>query len=140
LKSLSKFKARRQEIVKAYNEAFSDLEAQRVVVLPPWPADTDPCYHIYPLRLGPNGNIDRDELFHRLREKRIHCQIHYIPIYRQPFYQERYGYSMEDFVNAEEYFASCISLPLFAGMARETILYVVETLTSLIKSGDSRVI
>ncbi len=127
LKRLSEFKTKRQAIVEAYNQAFKFLEAKDIIILPPWPENTDPCYHIYPLRLGANADIDRDELLHRLREKGVHCQIHYIPIYRQPFFQERYGYLKGRFPETEKFFESCLSLPLFAGMDGDVVKYVVDT-------------
>ena len=132
LKRLDEFKARRQEIVTAYNKAFKELEEQEILILPPWPERADPCYHLYPLRLGPRCPINRDELFERLKEQRIHCQVHYIPIYRQPFYKERYDYPMEHFPEAEAYFSRCFSLPLYPDMDEETIQYVVETTFSLL--------
>jgi UDP-4-amino-4,6-dideoxy-N-acetyl-beta-L-altrosamine transaminase len=128
LKRLGEFKARRQDIVRGYNRAFKELEVKKIVGLPPWPDGTEPCYHLYTLRLGPNCNIHRDVLFRILREKGIRCQIHYIPIYRQPFYQQKYGYLPERFPEAESYFASCLSLPLFPDMDEKAFRYIVEAL------------
>jgi len=132
LKHLKQFKARRQEIVREYNRVFKNMEEKQIVILPPWPEGTDPCYHIYPLRLGPNCQIRRDELYQELREKEIYCQIHYIPIYRQPFYQERYHYKTERFPESEEYFATCLSLPLFPDMDEKVFQYVTEVVLSLL--------
>ena len=136
LKRLNEFKTKRQEIVRKYNEALKELDEKQIVVRPPWPEGADPCYHIYPLRLGPNCRIHRDELFQRLREKGIYCQVHYIPIYRQPFYQQRFEYDPAQFPEAEKYFASCLSLPLFPDMDEDIFKYVVEVLFSLLDPQD----
>ena len=133
LRRLEQFKTRRQEIVRKYNQAFKELEGRKIVFLPPWPEDSDPCYHLYPLRLGPNCGIHRDELFQGLREKGIYCQVHYIPIYRQPFYKDRYNYDISRFPAAEKYFSSCVSLPLYPEMDESIFQYVVETLMSIIQ-------
>ena len=138
LKRLNEFKARRQEIVGEYNQAFKELEDKQMVVLPPWPDGTDPCYHIYPLRLGQNCKIHRDELFFRLREKGIYCQVHYIPIYRQPFYKQKYNYKPERFPEAEKYFISCISLPLFPEMDDDVFQYVINILFSLLNPNPDK--
>lgn len=128
LKRLDEFKNRRQEIVKQYNQAFKDLEKDGFLILPPWPESSDPCYHLYPLRLGSACKISRDDLFQSLRDKGIYCQVHYIPIYRQPFYQDRYDYHVGRFPEAEKYFKSCISLPLFPDLKDETIKFIVKSL------------
>jgi perosamine synthetase len=132
LKRIDMFKAKRQEIVRKYNQAFADLAKKQIVMLPPWPEETDPCFHLYTLRLGPRCTVGRDELFAKLREKGIYSQIHYIPIYRQPFYQDSYFLKIEQFPEAETYFASCLSLPLFPDMDDETFHYIVDALLSFI--------
>lgn len=129
---LEHFKAKRQQMVKDYNLAFEALVEKEIVQTPPWPDGTDPCYHLYTLRLGPNSRIGRDDLFHELRQKNIFCQVHYIPIYRQPFYQTRYDYNREQFPESEKYFSTCTSLPLFPDMDEITFQYMVEVLLSLL--------
>ncbi len=128
LRRLHAFRAERQRIVRAYNRALEELESREVVKLPPWPEHTDPCYHLYTLRLGRRCAIHRDDLFHKLKEKGIHCQIHYIPIYRQPFYAGDYGDYPERFPEAEAYYASCISLPLFPGLDERSFHYIIDAL------------
>ncbi|MBW1767647.1 MAG: UDP-4-amino-4,6-dideoxy-N-acetyl-beta-L-altrosamine transaminase [Deltaproteobacteria bacterium] len=132
LKRLNEFKNRRQEIVKEYNHALRELEEGQIIILPPWPEETDPCYHLYPIRLGPNSKIKRDDLYMQLRDNGIYCQIHYIPIYRQPFYQERYNYNFDRFPEAEKYYDSCISLPLFPDMDDKTIKFITGSVTDII--------
>ena len=132
LRRLGQFKAARQAIVKKYNLALQDLAERKIVLLPPWPEETDPCYHLYPLRLGPQCRIQRDELFERLRGKGIYCQVHYIPIYRQPFYQGKYHFDIGRFPETEKYFATCLSLPLFPGMDEEMVGRVTESIKSML--------
>jgi dTDP-4-amino-4,6-dideoxygalactose transaminase len=133
LKRLEEFKVKRQKIVRRYNEAFDDLERKQTVLRPPWPENTDPCYHLYTLRLGAESKISRDDLYLALRNKGIFCQVHYIPIYRQPYYVDRFGVEPERFPETEKYFASCLSLPLFPDMDEATFDYVIATVLSLIR-------
>jgi dTDP-4-amino-4,6-dideoxygalactose transaminase len=83
------------------------------------------------LRLGAACKISRDDLFLALRNKGIYCQVHYIPIYRQPYYVDRFGVEPELFPETEKYFASCLSLPLFPEMDEATFDSVVAALLSL---------
>jgi UDP-4-amino-4,6-dideoxy-N-acetyl-beta-L-altrosamine transaminase len=133
IKRLSDFKSKRQELVKKYNLMFSYLEESGMILTPPWPDNTDPCYHLYPLRLGPNSKVNRDDVYNKLRQKGIYCQIHYIPIYSQPFYRERYNYPPEKFSETESYYSSCISLPLFPDMDQETVRFVGESVIEIVK-------
>jgi dTDP-4-amino-4,6-dideoxygalactose transaminase len=110
------------------------LAIHEVVILSPWPEHTDPCFHLYPLRLGARCRITRDQLFEGLQERGIRCQVHYIPIYQQPFYQERYQYDVDRFPQTEDYFANCISLPLFPSMDENMLQYVINVLLSLLGS------
>ena len=133
LSRLEEFKVKRQKIVRRYNEAFDDLERKKMVLRPPWPENTDPCYHLYTLRLGAESKISRDDLYLALRDKGIFCQAHYIPIYRQPYYVDRFNAVPERFPETEKYFASCLSLPLFPDMDEATFDYVIATVLSLIR-------
>ena len=52
-----------------------------------------------------------------LAARGIGSQVHYIPVYRQPYFATRYG--PQRLPGAETYYAHALSLPLFAGMAEE---------------------
>ena len=125
LKRLPEFILLRQNLVSAYNKAFEDLSKNDLIMLPPWPANTDPCYHLYPIRLGRNCSTRRNDLFNWLHDKDIYAQIHYIPIYRQPYFKKRWSYKPEKFPETEEYFSRCISLPLFPDLSEEAFTRVV---------------
>ncbi len=131
LKRLGEFKARRQEIVRKYNSAFAALSKKNAVILPPWPEGTDPCYHLYTLMLGPVASVSRDDLYNRLKENGIHSQVHYIPVYRQPFYSNGNGFDPHSFPEAERYYSNCISLPLYPNFDKQAMDLVVTTIKSL---------
>ena len=128
---LETFKARRQEIFHLYGRAFASLEEERLLSLPPWPEGTDPCYHLYSLRLGPRSALDRNTFFSALRKRSILPQVHYIPIYRQPYYRERFGCEPDRFPEAEQYYRTCLSLPLFPDLDEAAIRQVCDTVTEL---------
>ena len=50
-----------------------------------------------------------------LRAQGVGSQVHYIPVHRQPYYRDRYG--ALDLPGAEAWYARCLSLPLYPGMA-----------------------
>ncbi len=54
----------------------------------------------------------------RLRKAGVGSQVHYIPVYRHPYYAQRYALDPAMFPAAESYYRGCLSLPLFPGHDR----------------------
>jgi len=55
----------------------------------------------------------------------IKVNLHYIPVYRQPYF-EQMGFRPGYCPNAEDYFKSSISIPVYATMTSEQQSRVVE--------------
>ena len=72
-------------------------------------------------------NFSRDELYRFLKENKIGCQVHYIPVHLQPYYK-RQGFSDGMFRNAENYFQNCLSLPLHQALNETDLQYVCDKL------------
>ena len=70
-----------------------------------------------------NGN--RKEVFDKLRADGIGVNVHYIPVYRHPYYQA-HGYKQVHCPNAETIYERIISLPLYPGLSKEQQEYVIE--------------
>ena len=69
----------------------------------------------------------------QLRDRGIGTQVHYIPLYRQPYYQDLYG--ALSFSGAEAYYANTLSLPLHPMMDEGDVKHVVETIKQIISGG-----
>ena len=54
--------------------------------------------------------------------------MHYLPIYRHPWYKRRFGLDPSRFTHAEAYYASAITLPLFPGLTDADQRRVVASL------------
>lgn len=124
MKKLDRFLKRRKELVARYNEAFADCSN---IVTPYQLPDTESGWHLYIVQVK---NCDRKQIFETLREKGIGVNVHYIPVYMHPYYQE-HGYKDVHCANAEEIYSHIISLPLYPGMTDEQQDYVIDTLKSL---------
>jgi dTDP-4-amino-4,6-dideoxygalactose transaminase len=55
-------------------------------------------------------------------------QVHYIPIYRLPYYRDELGYAQDECPNAETYYAGAVSLPMFPAMTAGDVERVVREL------------
>ena len=124
MKKLDRFLVRRKEIVARYNEAFADCDN---IITPYQLSDTESGWHLYIVQVK---NCDRRQVFETMREKGIGVNVHYIPVYMHPYYQE-HGYENVHCANAEEIYSHIISLPLYPGLTSEQQDYVIDTLKSL---------
>lgn len=124
MKKLDRFLARRKEIVAHYNEAFADCDN---IITPYQLSDTESGWHLYIVQVK---NCDRRQVFEKMREKGIGVNVHYIPVYMHPYYQE-HGYENVHCANAEEIYSHIISLPLYPGLTSEQQDYVIDTLKRL---------
>ena len=111
LHRLDAFLERRHELARRYDAALGGLPLRR-------PAQVDgsrSALHLYVVHCA-NGSSTRIELVEFLRAKGIGVNVHYIPVYRQPYYQ-RLGFGPADFPEAENYYAGAISLPMFPALS-----------------------
>ena len=83
--------------------------------------------HLFPVVVKA-GAPARRAIFDALRENGIGVQVHYIPLYRFPYWRERGGASEKTCPQAERYYAGAISLPMFPGLTEGDVQRVVETL------------
>ena len=122
---------RRKEIVKKYEEAFSNLDG---IKLPPEAEYTTHSWHLYVIRLELDKlTIDRDEFIELMAEANIGTSVHFIPVHLMSYYRETYGYKEGDLPIAESYFDTIVSLPLYPKMTDEDVQDVINVVTDIIK-------
>ncbi len=128
LTHLGRFRDLRRKIVHTYNLAFKDDDR---LILPPKALAKTACPHLYPIQFV-RGSRTRKRIYQELADHRIFCQVHYIPIYLQPYYAKKYAYSRGKCPEAETYYSRALSLPLFAALARDQVAYVIKTVKELL--------
>ena len=110
---------RRKEIAKRYTEFFdkkSYIKGQSGTV-------EGHAYHLYVIEAE-----NRKGLYDHLRKHEIFAQIHYIPLHLMPYYQQ-FGWKKGDFPNAESYYSSCISLPMYPALTDEQQEFVLDCIS-----------
>lgn len=119
LKYLDEWNEKRRKNASIYNELLKDLD----IVTPYEEEYAKHVYHLYVIRIKERGKV-----YKFLQEKGIACGIHYpLPLHLQKAYQFL-GYKEGDFPVAEECAKEVISLPIYPGLKRDQIEYIVETL------------
>ena len=126
MRRLDDFVAKRHALAAHYDKLFENS-----TVTVPWKhADSYSGLHLYVIRLPQDKDeFNRREVFERLRSHGIGVNLHYIPIYRQPYYK-RMGYSPNDFPEAERYYAEAITLPMYPGLTKALQEEVVQKLNT----------
>lgn len=124
LQRLEAFIARRQELAHRYDELLAALP-----VITPWRhPDAYSAFHLYVIRLDEQRmRPSRQVVFDALRQHGIGVNVHYIPVHTQPYYQTM-GFAKGDYPEAERYYSTAISLPMFPNLTEQQQDYVVSSL------------
>jgi len=122
MRRLDDFVTQRHAIAALYEDLLKDTPVTR-----PWQhPDSHSALHLYIVRVQAGRmKYNHREVFERMRADGIGVNLHYIPVYRQPYY-ERMGFKPDDFPEAEHYYSEAISVPIYPGLTddqqREVVL------------------
>lgn len=125
MKKLDKFITRRKELVNRYNNAFKEMKE---IITPFQQKGCNNSWHLYVIQVK-----ERKKVFDYLRSSGIGVNVHYIPVYQHPYYQE-HGYSDTKCENAEQLYQHIISLPLYPELKNEEQDYVIEQVINAVKN------
>ena len=121
---LDSFVARRNEIARNYDSLFSGSS----FTTPTIHNDVISAFHLYVIRMAFTG--DQKQHFFELADKNgVGLNVHYIPIYRQPYYSQM-GFDSADFPVAEKYYSEAVSIPMYADLTFEQQQHVASVLIS----------
>lgn len=129
LSRLDDYVERRHKLARRYDEKLASLS----IVLPHQSKDGRSALHLYPIWIDPS-QMDRSAVFDRMRRSNIGVNVHYIPVYAQPYHQQRRMLDSTDFPASERYYAGALSLPMFASMTEGQQDQVVAALAEAVRS------
>ena len=118
LTRLSQYVERRREIARQYDQAFASVPDIRPVLAPHVSRSS---YHLYVIRVSAQKRL---QLVERLRASGIEVNVHYIPVYHQPFYRQR-GFAGYHLPNSEQYYSEAVSLPMYPSLSNEQVDFVI---------------
>ena len=118
LSRLDNFIALRHEISHQYQSLLADLP----VSLPYMMSDTFSSLHLYivQIQVEDNVNVNHKQLFEYTKSHGVGVALHYIPVYRHPYYL-KFSYVPSDYPNAENYYSRAISLPIYSHLQAKEI-------------------
>jgi dTDP-4-amino-4,6-dideoxygalactose transaminase len=125
LKKLPNFSKRRRYLFERYYEFLEDLP----LILPcKGTHDSVSSYHLFVIRLTENSNIERDYVINFLSSRGIGTSVHYVPLYRHPYWRDKYNLKVANFPVTEKAFQAMITLPLYSAMSDEQQDRVISSL------------
>ena len=115
---------RRNEISSAYKKAFEgEIKFQSL------PKNSYNAHHLFIIEVE-----NRKELYDYLKLNNIFSQIHYIPVHLLPYYKN-IGYDGANLIHSENYYANCISLPMYPSLTSEEQNLVISKVLKFISNG-----
>ncbi len=129
LAKLDRFVARRRTLAGRYEALLRPLAR---LVSPAPRGLGEPGLHLFTVRIDfEAAGVSRAEVMRRLFVDGVGTQVHYIPLYRQPYFKARYGETR--LTGAEAYYAKVLALPLFPTMQDSDVDRVVEALAKALQ-------
>ena len=131
LRKLEGFHRRRQEVARAYDEAFAGVAALETPTELP---DVESSWHLYVLRLRPEHlRIGRDDFIRDLSDRNIGTSVHYRPLHMMTFYSEKYGYAPEALPVSRNAFERMISIPVHPRLTDGDVADVIDAVLSIVE-------
>ena len=124
---LDDFVSKRHQIAKRYNEELVGLDLHL-----PWQhTDSYSSYHLYPIRIKScNTQVNQRQVYDAFQSAGINVNLHYIPVYRQPFY-ENMGFKAGYCEEAEQYHKETISIPIYPTLTnvdQNTVIGILQAM------------
>ena len=95
------------------------------------PKENYSSVHLAVIRLETCSRSYYLRVFEGLKSKNIGVQLHYKPIYKNPYFK-KFNFNEKLFPGAEEYESTSISIPLFPNLKKEQQIRIKNTLLSLL--------
>ncbi len=131
LKKIDLMHQERKKIFEKYNKVFSQNE---LIQLYEYEEDRKPSYHLYPIFLNLEQlKINRSQFIDEMKKVGIGASVHFIPLYRHPYYKNTFGLEEKNFPVSEFMYPRIITLPIWPGMTDNQIYRVAESVNTISK-------
>ncbi|MCD6429743.1 MAG: UDP-4-amino-4,6-dideoxy-N-acetyl-beta-L-altrosamine transaminase [Deltaproteobacteria bacterium] len=123
---------RRREIAHRYDLAFKESPYISSLFVN---NQLKHAYHLYVVRLNLDDlQIDKAEIFKKLRNAGIGVNVHYKPLNLMTAMQRKYAYMSGDFPVAEKAYDEILSLPIYPAMRDSDVQKVIDTCLHILSS------
>jgi dTDP-4-amino-4,6-dideoxygalactose transaminase len=77
--------------------------------------------------------ISRDSFLDRMTKRKIGVGVHYLSLPEHPFYQQKFGWSADDFPVARDIGRQTVSLPLSAKLTDDDVEDVIGAVRAILE-------
>ena len=128
LKRLDSQNKYKYNLAKIYNNLLADF---KYIKLPEIKDEKyNQAWHLYSVSIDFTAiGKSRNQVMKKLLEKGIGTQVHYIPLYKQPFYKDNLN---KKYPGAESYYKSTLSLPMYPSLLEKDVKYIVKSLKEIL--------
>ena len=119
---LDMFIERRKAIAAMYNEELKDCPHITTPVI-----KRDHIYNQYIIKIDKN----RDSFARELKDIGVHTSLHYRPMHLLSYYKNKYHLRVNDFPKALKTYQQILSLPIYAALSDEEVLYITSAVKSI---------
>jgi perosamine synthetase len=131
LQRIDSFITRRRAIAMRYDVALEDLKHIKRVHRAPSQRQRS-GHHLYLLQIDYGAlGVTRADVMARLRAKGVGSQVHYIPIYKQPFYASRFPAAEVNFPVTEEFYQTALTIPCFPNLTDDEVGRVIAAVRAI---------
>jgi dTDP-4-amino-4,6-dideoxygalactose transaminase len=126
IKETDKNIQRQREIAKMYSDGLQGIKHIEI----PQSIDEGSACSLYIIKIDKN----RDSFAVALKEEGIGTGLHYIPLHLLSYYKSKYALRVNDFPEALRTYQQVLSLPIYATMSDEDVLYVIDIIKKIAKT------
>ena len=129
LQNLEEKIKKRRMLAQYYNKAFENKEE---FIIPKNLKQNHHSYHIYPLQFHfRKKGISKKLFFLQMKKAKINLQVHYIPIYHQPYYK-KFNFNKKDYPVSENFYSNVFSIPLYPDLKKINQDYVISKINKFL--------
>ena len=125
LKKLNLFLRSRKIIAERYSKELKDLKK---ILIPNYSINYKSSYHLYIINLKSKNLVIKEKLIKFMLKKKIFLQYHYIPLYKFSIFVDKFIGK-----NAEQYYKSSVSLPIYYGLKYHEQTKIIKLLKTFFK-------
>lgn len=129
LGKLDNFILARKKIAQQYDSLFSNIHS---VKLPSKSDRFKPAYHLYVVQVE-----KRNEIYRKLISEGVGVQVHYIPVYLHPYYQQNFKSYKRSYPSSENYFKQAISFPIYYSLQNKDVIRIAKLFIKLLETGTA---
>ena len=132
LTRLNKLLKKRKEIALTYKKELSAIKSIS------FPKNSfkrnNNAWHLFTILIDFDRlKIKKRDIVKKLEKKGIGTQVHYIPIFLQPYYNHTYT---NEFKGSMIYYEKNLSLPMYVSLKKKDIIYICKTLKSILEKNE----